>query len=129
MASAGRGCSVFDGALNGGIRDLFGDVFEGVYAPAMFIKMVRVQAHNGDVTQTAFGYDCFHHPLSQNQRYRAEAGLADKELEVIVLASHLGEEKITTDDEIIGDDAQYTVVRAKLDGAKSQWRCVCVEKA
>lgn len=125
----GRGCSVFEGALSGGIRDLFGDVFEGVYAPAMFIKMVRTQALNGDISQVAFGHDCFYHPLSQTQAYRNAAGLADKELEVIVLAKHLGEEKITTDDEIIGDDSQYTVVRAKLDGAKSQWRCVCVEKA
>lgn len=123
MPMAGRGCSVLDG-----IADLFGDVFSEVYDPAMLIKFIRTDALNGDITRVAFGHDCFHHPISGNQRYRAEAGLADRELEVIILASQLEGVPVETDDELVSDSKSYTVVRAKLDGAKSQWRAVCAEK-
>lgn len=115
--------------MNGGIADLIGNALEGVYGEAMLIKMVRVEAKNGDITQTAFGYECYHHPISANQAYRAAAGLADKELEVIVLASHLGDTPVEADDELVSDTQTYSVVSAKLDGPKSQWRCVCKEKS
>jgi hypothetical protein len=115
-------------ALKGGISDLFGEVLESIYLEAMLIKIVDSHATNGDVTRTAFGHDCFHHPVSRSEFYRASAGLADKEVEVIVLASHIPGVAIDTDDEIVSDSANYSVVRAKLDGAKSQWKCVCKEK-
>lgn len=116
-------------ALQGGIRQLFGDVFSGIYTEAKLVKFARTESLGGDISQDEEEYDCFHHPVNGNERYRREAGLADKELEVIVLALHLGETTINTDDEIRSGTATYSVVRAKLDGAKSQWRCVCKEKA
>lgn len=116
-------------ALNGGIADLFGDTLEGIYLDAMLIHFVDVHAKNGDITRTAFGHECFHHPVTRSEAYRQAAGLADKQVEVIVLAKHLNGVEIITDDELISDTKQWSVVRAQLDGAKSQWKCVCKEKS
>jgi len=124
---AGRGCSLLD-ALKGGITELFGETLEAIYPEAMLIQMVDVHAHNGDITRMAFGHECFHHPISRSEAYRAAAGLSDKQVEVIVLAHHLPGVVIDTDDEIVSDEQTYSVVRAQLDGANSQWKCVCKEK-
>jgi len=107
---------------------LFGETLESIYDPAMLIKFQDAHAKNGDITRVAFGHECFLHEVTRSEAYRQAAGLADGQVEVIVLAMHLNGEQIVTDDELVAETKAYSVVRAKLDGAKSQWKCVCKER-
>lgn len=114
-------------ALTGGIADLFGDVFEEIYTGAILTKVAKTEAKNGDITVTNQEHDVFHHPVARSEGYRAAAGFADDVLEVIILAKHISGIEIVNGDKIDSSSASYTVVKARLDGAQSQWKCICKE--
>ncbi len=110
-----------------GIAEIIGGVLENIYDPAKLKQVAKTYAENGDITETKVTKDVFIHPVARSEAYRQQAGFADGIMEVIVLASHIPDVKIDTDDEIVSGTDLYSVVRAKLDGPKSQWLCVCKE--
>lgn len=111
-----------------GLSELFGDVLEVIYDPASLIKVEKAYSTDGDITEAEAAHDVFLHPVSRTEAYRQSAGLADDEIEIIVLASHIPGVTIDTDDRLVADSDQWSVVRAKLDGPKSQWKCICKER-
>lgn len=111
-----------------GLSELFADVLEGIYDPAKLVKVEKTYATDGDITETEVMRDVFLHPVSRTEAYRQAAGLADDQIEIIVLAGHIPGVPIDTDDRLVADDAEWSVVRAKLDGPKSQWKCICKER-
>lgn len=118
----GRGCSLFSG-----ISELFADVLEGEYDPALLLKVTRTEATNGDISEGEDGHPCFIHEVARSEAYRRAAGLADDQVEVIILAAHLKDIEVDTDDRLSSGNKFWSVVRAKIDGAKSQWKVVCKE--
>lgn len=107
-----------------GIRELIGNVMAPLYDEATLVKQERSENLEGDITITPASHACFAHEVSRSAAYRAEARMADDQDEIIVLASHLGEVEITTDDIITAGGKSWSVVRAKQDGPKSQWKVI-----
>lgn len=110
-----------------GIAELIGNVLEDVYDPAQLLKVTREEAKDGDITEQTQEHNVFLHPVARSEAYRQQAGFADDVVEVIVLAIHIPGIEIDTDDKLVADDSSWDVIRAKLDGPKSQWKCVCRE--
>lgn len=110
-----------------GLAELFGDVLEDIYDPAQLRKVTRTEATNGDISEAETTHDIFLHEVSRSEAYRQSAGLADDQVEVIVLATHIAGIEIVTDDKLVADSKSWNVTRAKLDGPKSQWKCICKE--
>lgn len=110
-----------------GIADLFGDVFSEIYDPAQLVKSTRTQAEDGDITEGFTYHDCFLHPVTRSESFRQSAGFADDQMEVIVLAKHIEGLTIDTDDKLTTGGRSWQVLRAKIDGPKSQWKCLAKE--
>lgn len=110
-----------------GIADLFGDVFSEIYDPGQLVKSTRTREEDGDIKETFAYSDCFLHPVTRSEAFRQSAGFADDQMEVIVLAKHLNGVEIDSDDVITTGARSWKVLRAKLDGPKSQWKCVAKE--
>lgn len=107
-----------------GIAELISDAMEGVYDTATLEKASITYAANGDATQTVTYHSTFAHPVARSSAYRVAAGIADDEIELIVLAPPLGEVEVKADDVLVLEDGRsFTVMSAKRDGPKSQWLC------
>lgn len=107
-----------------GIAELIADTLESEYDPAQLRKITRTEALNGDISESEEAKPCFIHEVARSEAYRRAAGLADDQVEIIVLAHHLNGTAIDTDDKIASGSKLWNVVRAKLDGPASQWKVI-----
>jgi hypothetical protein len=111
--------------LDGAIRARFGQVFGSLYLDGTLTKNARVEATNGDITQTPTDYPIKCHAPKLSETYRAQNGYSDKELDIIVLQADVPVVP-NTDDEVVYMGVRYTVAsEAKTDGANSHWRMKC----
>jgi hypothetical protein len=107
--------------LNGGVRSLFGSVFSGIYEDATLTKLTRTEAANGDISEEATNYPVKAHAPARTAAYRAAAGFADSEIEILILQDGI-DVSPATDDRLSYAGKTYSVVSAFADGANSQWR-------
>lgn len=110
-----------------GVSEIIADALEDEYDPAQLRKVTRTEAKNGDISEVEVPHDCFVHEVARSEAYRRSAGLADDQVEVIILAAHLNGVQVDTDDRLTTDGKEWKIVRAKLDGPKSQWKAICRE--
>lgn len=109
------------GALDGGIRAVFGQAFGSLYLPATLIR----------VTLTEDGMGGYLPPVTESIPARGQLDNADKtmretpgfvetDMKIILLQSGLAVTP-TTDDEIIIRGITWQIFRIRRDPADSQW--------
>lgn len=114
--------------LDGGIRELFADVFGDIYEDATLIKVTRSESSAGVITETTANHAVKAHAPARSAAYRAAAGFADSEIEIIILKAALSVTP-NTDDRLTYKSQTYNIMSAFEDGAHSHWRCRCMLKA
>lgn len=107
--------------LDGGISDVFGAVFGSIYGDAVLLKAQRTEDTGGDIVETVSGHGMKVHEPGRSEEYRAKAGFADTETEIIALQAGLSVQP-SADDRLWQSGAMWSVIAAKPDGANSQWR-------
>lgn len=107
--------------LDGGIRATFGRVFGAIYEDATLTATTWTENEYGDVTEATTDHQVKAHAPGRSAAYRAAAGFADGEIEVLVLADGLTVAP-TTDHRLTYKGQGYSITRVDGDGAHSHWR-------
>lgn len=108
------------GALDGGIRSLFGVAFGSFYQAATLVRVTMVPDGQGGGTTTETTEAIKVQQDSVDERTRAEAGYAQNERKFLILqASVTG--PVTGDCKLIFEGVEYMLSSPQQDPARSYW--------
>lgn len=112
------------GLLDGGLQAVFGAAFAGVYLDGTLHRSSRVEAENGNITETFVSQAIKVQKDACTERMRQQEGYSDRDVRLIVLQvapdSSVLEEP-STDDQITAAGQRWAISGIVSDPANAYW--------